>query len=183
MTITVFTNIHGRPHRWIILLALLLMSGAVATPVNSAIHRCISDDDVQIFTDRACSSLGARNRTTEPALRAASFLPTLVHGCSRQIDIFQAQVRGALDAGDVNQLSGLYHWVDATRDTANKLMPELQVISSRRLAKIGVDSFEINGVKQPYRLWLDQYLPDRPGKTIRTDFSLVMNAGCWWLHG
>lgn len=137
---------------------------------------------MKIFSDRACSALGARDRVEEPARPVALNLPSPRYDCSRQIESFHTQVSAALDSGDVNRLSGLYHWMEDTANSADILMDELQVISSRRLVGVEVDSIELNGVEQPNRLWLDQHVPDRPGRTIRTDFKLVMNGGCWWLQ-
>jgi hypothetical protein len=62
------------------------------------------------------------------------------------------------------------------------MRPLRQTPSSRRLVGVEVESIELDGEKQPTRLWLDQYVPERPGQTIRTDFKLVMNGGCWWLQ-
>jgi hypothetical protein len=165
------------------LLAWLPISGGTASAsVKSGIHRCMDEAGVKIFTDRACSTLGARDRVEEPVRPAALNLPSRHFDCSRQIEMFHAQVSAALDSGDVNKLSGLYHWMEDTRNSADTRMDELQVISSRRLVGIEVESIELDGEEQPTRLWLDQYVPERPGQTIRTDFKLVMNGGCWWLQ-
>ncbi|NEZ03090.1 hypothetical protein G4Y73_02870 [Wenzhouxiangella sp. XN201] len=134
-----------------------------------------------IFTDRACNALRTQDRVEEPVRPAVLNPPSPHHDCSRQIELFHAQVSAALDSGDVNKLSGLYHWMEDTPNSANILMDELQVISSRRLVDVEVESIELDGEEQPTRLWLDQYVPERPGQTIRTDFKLVMNGGCWWL--
>lgn len=42
---------------------------------------------------------------------------------------------------------------------------------------------ELDGVEVPVNLWLHQLDPDDPEYTVRIHFGLVMNAGCWWLHG
>ncbi len=59
------------------LLAWLPISGGAASAsVKSGIHRCIGEDDVKIFTDRACSALAGPGRrtcptsSTQPALAA-----------------------------------------------------------------------------------------------------------------
>lgn len=166
----------------IVLLAWLAACNAWAASSDAGIYRCVGDDDVQVFTDRPCGALGVRDHTTESAPQAVITLPLSKHGCSRRIDIFQAQVQHALESQDVNRLSGLYHWIEDTRESADILMPELQVISRRQLISIEVESLESDGGEHPVRLWLAQYVSERPGQTIHTDFKLVMNAGCWWLH-
>lgn len=164
-----------------LLVCLPISGGAASVSVKSGIHRCIGEDDVKIFTDRACSALGSQDRVEEPVRPAVLNSPSPHYDCSRQIEIFHAQVSAALDSGDVNKLSGLYHWMEDTPNSADILMDELQVISSRRLVDVEVESVELDGEEQPTRLWLDQYVPERPGQTIRTDFKLVRNGGCWWL--
>ncbi len=161
---------------------LPIPGGAASASVKSDIHRCIGKDDVKIFTDRACSALRAQDRVEEPVRPAVLNPPSPHYDCSRQIETFHAEVSAALDSGDVNKLSGLYHWMEDTPSSADILMDELQVISSRRLLGVEVESIELDGEEQPTGLWLDQYVPERPGQTIRTDFKLVMNGGCWWLQ-
>lgn len=161
---------------------LPIPGGAASASVKSDIHRCIGEDDVRIFTDRACSALGAQARVEEPVRPAVLNPASPHHDCSRQIEVFHAQVTAVLDSGDVNRLSGLYHWMEDTPNSADMMMDELKVISSRRLLGVEVESIELEGEEQPTRLWLDQYVPERPGHTVRTDFKLVMNGGCWWLQ-
>lgn len=110
-------------------------------------------------------------------------LPTVAQDCAREIDALKRQVRSALETGDVNQLSGLYHWLDASNYTADRIMPGLEVIIKRHLVEIEMDLVEVDGQDQPVRLWLAQYDPGRPGETVHTSFGLIMNAGCWWLRG
>ncbi|MEX2498670.1 MAG: hypothetical protein WD397_07325 [Wenzhouxiangellaceae bacterium] len=174
---------HRFPHLGILLLVWLTMSGAGADSVGSGIYRCVGEDNVLIFTDRACSMLGAQERKAETDRPAAFALQFPSQDCSRRIDTLQTRIRLALESGDVNQLAGLYHWLDATIHTVDILMPELQVISGRPLNSIEIESYDFDGVEYPIRLWLDQHVPERPARTIRTGFSLIMNSGCWWLHG
>lgn len=171
---------HRFPHLGLLLLTWLTMSAAGADSVGSGIYRCVGEDNVLIFTDRACSMLGAKERKAEID-RPAAFIPG--QDCSRRIDTLQTRVRVALESGDVNQLAGLYHWLDATIHTVDILMPELQVVSGRLLNSIEIESYDFDGAEHPIRLWLNQHAPEQPARNIRTSFSLVMNSGCWWLHG
>lgn len=153
--------------------------------MHAEIYRCIGVHGEQFFTDRHCSALGAREREPEP--EPVEPVPYSLQrpgkDCSRDIDNLQTQVRIALASTDVNQLVGLYHWMDTSIDAANLLMPEFQALTRLRLVAMEVEPFEFDGLMQPIRLWMDQYEPERPGQTIRTEFNLVMNSGCWWLHG
>jgi hypothetical protein len=165
------------------LFALLALSGPGTALAHAEIHRCIGVHGEQFFTDRQCSALGARERGPEPVEPAPSKLQHPGKDCPRDIDDLQAQIHAALASRDINRLVGLYHWMDTSIDAANMMMPEFQAITHRRLISMEVEPFEFDGLMQPIRLWMDQYAPDRPGQTIRTGFNLVMNAGCWWLHG
>lgn len=157
------------------------MSGA-ALASHTAIYRCAGEDDVPIYSDRTCGALGISDRRKEADRPEILVLPSSQYDCSRRIDTLQDWVRVALESGDVNQLAGLYHWMDTTAESADMLMSELQVISGQRLAGIEVQPSEFDGGEHPARLWLEQYDPERPGQTFRTGFNLVMNSGCWWLH-
>jgi len=163
----------------------LAITSAGLISAQSGIYRCIGDDDVPTFSDRSCSSLDARDHSLKPEVQEEpwAFITPSGNDCSRQIRDLEAWTYVALDSGDVNQLAGLYLWLDATIDSADKLMTGLKAISRRPLVTIEVEMFEQDGAQRPIRLWLDQYEPDHPGKIIRTGFSLVMNSGCWWLHG
>lgn len=161
----------------------LAIAGVGAALAQSGINRCIGEDDVPIFTDRACSTLDSRVHdapTDEPEPIAR---PSLVRGCPGQVEALQRQIRAALSFEDINSLAGLYHWAGARDYTADTVMPRLEAIARKRLVEMGLESIELDGVEIPVNLWLDQYEPDRPGETVRTHFRLVMNAGCWWLHG
>ena len=164
-----------------LLVAWLAVLGVGMASGESAIYRCIGENDVPIFSDRTCSVLGASDHYSEFGESVALDPTSVRHDCSRRIDTLQTRVRIALETGDVNQLAGLYHWMDATMDAAELLMSEFKIISNRHLVNIEVESLELDGIEHPAMLWMDQYGMDRPGQTIRTGFSLVMASGCWWL--
>lgn len=160
----------------------LAMSITGLISAQSDIYRCTGDDDVPTFSDRSCSSLDSRDQSSEPE-KPWAFIAPSGNDCSRNIRDLEAWTYIALDSDDVNQLAGLYLWLDTTIDSADKLLTGLQAVSRRHLVTIEVEMFEQDGAQRPIRLWLDQYEPDHPGQIIRTGFSLVMNSGCWWLHG
>lgn len=167
----------------LLLVFMLAMSLAGAASGQLVINRCIGENDVPIYTDRACSMLDSQDYVAPPAEPVLITRPSLLQGCSREIEGLQGQVRAALALKDVNSLSGLYHWAGARDYTADMVMPVLVAVARKPLVEMGLESIELDGVEVPVSLWLDQYKPDRPGETVRTHFSLVMNAGCWWLHG
>lgn len=164
------------------LIAALCLAGSGELVAQAGISRCIDENGTPVFTDRSCSSLGAREYDALPDLPPPLVLPSLVHGCSRQVDTLELWIRAALESGDVNHLAGLYHWADATSYTVDTVLPGLQELIRYRLIDIETESAYFDGIYQPVRLWLEQHDPERPGQTIRTGFFLVLNAGCWWLH-
>lgn len=169
--------------RLVLLVLLLSVSSAVSS--HAGIYRCIGEGDVPVFSDRTCNALGLSERRNEEDLPAPHVLPSMPSApsdCPRQVDVLKDWVRVALEAGDLNQLAGLYLWTDIHTDTADLLMSELEAITSRRLVMIELESLDVDGQAPPGRLWLTQYRAADPGRSIRTSFSLVMNSGCWWLH-
>lgn len=163
--------------------AVLFMAVSGELPAQADISRCIDDNGVRVFTDRSCSFLEMREYDALPDVPPPLRLPSLAHGCSHQVERLKTWVRAALESGDVNHLAGLYHWTDATTYTVNTVLPVLQELMRRPLIDIDIESDEFDGVDRPVRLWLNQHDPERLGETIRTGFSLVLNAGCWWLQG
>lgn len=162
------------------ILTMLIASTAVAQPT---IHRCVGEDGVATFSDRACSRLDLYDYEAPSTEVAVIARPSLSQGCARDIETLQSQIRAALAYDDVNSFAGLYHWVGASAYTVDMVMPRLKAVARTRMVEMGVESIELDGVGVPVNLWLDQTNPDTPEETVRIHFDLVMNAGCWWLHG
>jgi hypothetical protein len=165
-----------------LLFAALCIAGSTQLPAQAGISRCIDENSIPVFSDRSCISLGIREHDALPEVPPPLALPSLLQGCSRQVDMLEIWVRAALESGDLNHLAGLYHWADATSHTVDTVLPNLQELIRLSLIDIETESGYFDGVYQPVRLWLDQHDPEHPGMTIRTGFFLVFNAGCWWLH-
>ncbi len=158
------------------LLAVIFIMASAELPAKSAIHRCIDKDGVHVFADRSCSDLGVHEFDTPLAL------PSLLDGCSREVEMLESWIRAALDSGDINHLAGLYHWTGATPYKVETQMPYLQELTQRSLIDIEIDSAYVDGIYLPVRIWLEQHDPKRPDTTIRSGFFLVQSAGCWWLR-
>ena len=165
------------------LLAALLIAGSAELSAEGGISRCVDENGVRVFTDRSCRFLEMREYGALPEAPPPLSLPSLAQGCSRQVDTLESWIRAALESGDVNHLAGLYHWADTTLHAVDTVLPGLQEVTRRPLIDIETELADFDGVDRPVRLWLDQHDPEHPGETIRTGFFLVMNAGCWWLHG
>jgi len=163
-----------------LMLTVLMLVGSLATSgysaTGSSINRCFGNDNVPVFTDRDCASIG-KSETIAP-----SRLVPRVEDCSRRVEALKASIQSALAAGDVNQFAGLYHWTGTSAYTAGALMPIMEQLVQGSLADMGIESDDFEDGEPPTRLWLDLFDPGRPGETIRTRFSLVMTMGCWWLH-
>lgn len=166
----------------ILVLTALVIAGSGDLDAQDAISRCVDENGTRVFSDRSCSFLEMREYDALPDVILPKGTPSRLTGCSRQVDTLETWVRAALDSGDVNHLAGLYHWADATSHTVDTVLPGLQELARLSLIELEIESAYVDGIYRPVRLWLDQHDPQRPDKTIRTSFFLVMNAGCWWLH-
>lgn len=161
--------------------ALLALFAAPQAVGQTALNRCVGDDGVPIYTDRACADLGARERGA-PIEPDENRLPEQALGCARDTDTLLARVRMAIEREDHNALAGAYHWAGASGYTARAVMPSLQAVAQRRLRESGVETVRTGVEDTPSAVWLDQDDPQRPGETLRHRFTLIQHAGCWWLQ-
>lgn len=170
---------------WALVVLVLFSPSPVAA--QSSINRCEGPDGVPIFSDRSCSALGSRDHQEPPTPEEVpapgkEHPGSLPQDCSREIETLKDWVRIALDNNDVNSLAGLYHWTGASSHAAHSVMYQLDTVVRRSLIDIEIEKAWLDGFDQPVRLWLDQEDPARPERILSTRFSLIRNAGCWWLH-
>ncbi|WP_159015532.1 hypothetical protein [Cognatiluteimonas profundi] len=136
-----------------VLLALLLSTAPVVAPVQAttAIQRCASADGSMVYTDKACSSLGASNVAIPGALltriahEEARFANTAgddavmpavapsslrrrspASGCARTPTQLAMDLRGALVLGDVNRVAESYDWRGMSSKQGRQTMDRLQ---------------------------------------------------------
>ncbi|MGI8560481.1 MAG: hypothetical protein ACR2J7_03400 [Luteimonas sp.] len=127
-------------------------------PVQAAIavQRCTTADGGEIFTDKACSALGAetapipapmmtrlmrtfsRDETdaTAVAAAAATAAPRISRrapsaGCARTTRQLEMDLRGALALGDVNRIAESYHWAGMTHRAGQQVMTRLESLAGQ----------------------------------------------------
>ncbi|MFD0739252.1 hypothetical protein ACFQZQ_08175 [Lysobacter koreensis] len=138
--------------------ALLPLSQPVRA--GSGIQRCEGADGTAVYTDRACSSLGAkatpisgelltriaRDEAANPSDNAGEMLAgpattTLTAaarrspsaGCARTPTQLSMDLQGSLALHDVNRLAESYHWVGQSHRQAQQLMQQLDRLASKQL--------------------------------------------------
>lgn len=151
--------------------ALAVAVAAVALPASAPVHassniqiqRCIAVDGAEVYTDQACSRLGAdalplpselMARITEDraAERRRDPLRGTVDaarpldigmmpvgrrspesGCARSATQLAADLRGALALGDVNRVAESYHWAGMSVQAGRPVMDRLQDLSTKEV--------------------------------------------------
>jgi hypothetical protein len=116
-----------------LLLALAMWPG---TPARAQqVNRCTGPDGTTVFSDRRCEDVGALARLP-PAAHRDGDAGLYRYGCPRRLSELVAQLRGAIDAHDVNRLSSLYLWSDLSNAAANQVLTRLEGIADRPLLNI-----------------------------------------------
>ncbi|HEY0335087.1 MAG TPA: hypothetical protein VGC74_15495 [Stenotrophomonas sp.] len=124
------------PARALLLLCCLACaSWSGAALAQSGIHRCTGPDGQTVYSDRRCEDLGAMSRMPPPALRNGE-TGLYRYGCPRRLSELVGLLRTAIETHDVNRLSSLYLWNDIGDPAANRILTQLEAISSRPLLDI-----------------------------------------------
>ncbi|WP_369940234.1 DUF4124 domain-containing protein [Xanthomonas medicagonis] len=118
---------------------LLLLCLCAAPAAAQKINRCTGADGSTVFSDRRCEDLGAIDRLPPRAAPSAGsegasglYRPQ----CVRRLSELAQQIRGAVDARDVNRLSTLYWWNGVSDEAARRILDRLDAITQRPLVAI-----------------------------------------------
>lgn len=114
-------------------LCLLLLASA-APAAAQRINRCTDANGATVYSDRSCEALGAVNRL--PSAPPAGAAGLYRDGCTRRLSELVWQIRTAVDARDVNQLSGIYLWNGLSDAAASRVLDRLEAIVQRPLVDI-----------------------------------------------
>ena len=140
-------------------LTLLAASLSLTPPVQAGtgIQRCQSADGTTVYTDKACTALGAASRplpidllnhlarvsaNTSPSPEyAGTVAPTTIAiarrsptaGCARTPTQLAMDLRGSLALGDVNRLAESYHWVGLSQRQSQPIMQRLERLALQPL--------------------------------------------------
>lgn len=182
-------------------LACLACLGGWPRSAQAQVRQCTMPDGRPLYTDRKCEALGAVPATKPPApTTGAKAAETGVRlsggGCSRTLQDLVFELTSAIDAGDANRLSSIYHWVGISDAGAVSVMDQLDRIAHRPLLDItpvsaqpaaestitgdAGDIARTTARRPPVGLRLEQTLPNRitPAPTV---LGLRRHFGCWWV--
>ena len=196
----------------LVALALLLMLAAFALPTShaqSGIHRCVSANGENIYTDRSCSELQAIDRPAPNSVESNGRHIVIARTCARKPDELLFDVRNALENQDVNRLAGTYHWTGMGSREAYSLMSRLSAFSARPLIDAqlisrapmldqpqddaatdadspGADATEETPAPAPMRpapelIRVDQTSSANDATATTSYFRIVPAAGCLWI--
>lgn len=118
---------------------LLLCLCAAAPAAAQKINRCTGADGTTVFSDRRCEDLGAIDRLpprTAPSASSEGASGLYRPQCVRRLSELAQQIRGAVDARDVNRLSTLYWWNGVSDEAARRILDRLDAITQRPLVAI-----------------------------------------------
>ena len=168
-----------------------LLPASIPGAAQAQVRRCTTSEGLDVFTDRRCADIGAKERLPREAA-ATGGLRLHRTGCSRNLQDLVYELTTAIDARDANRLAGVYHWVGISGSASADLMQRLEAIVQRPLVDIvpvpaGAGEQDdpyypttIPARQPPVALRLEQTLAD--GSTpSRTVFGLRRHFDCWWV--
>lgn len=184
------------PRHSLPVLCLAAAALAWSGDTTAQVRRCTLPDGTPLYTDRTCESVGAADRVPRATLGAGG-VRLYRGGCSRNLQDLVYEMTTAIDAGDVNRLAGVYHWVGASSSSAVALMERLGAVVRRPLVDIvpvsarvpepddagdpRADLYPRTTVRlPPVALRVEQTLGNgsTPSQTV---FALRRHLGCWWI--
>lgn len=132
----------------VLLLGCLALAACAWWPrdAHAQVRRCTLPDGKALYTDQKCEALGAVPAKTPAAAPAGARGAVSAQGarganlyrggCSRTLQDLVFELSTAIDAGDANRLSSVYHWVGVSDGTAAHVMDRLEAIAHRPLLDI-----------------------------------------------
>lgn len=179
----------------------VLIAGAAALPasVHAQVRRCVGPDGGTVYTDRACSAVGASNSLAE---RPRGQAPAYRGGCQRQLRGLIQEMSHAIHSGDTNRLVTLYHWRGMSQRSGYQVLDRLDAITRQPLLDITAQrpAPPVSAAPTaPFSSWVSARdiptaAPQRPPTSLRVDqagpggsgtrqtvFSLHRHLGCWWV--
>lgn len=161
--------------RFATLIALLFLALPMPTPAQNAIHRCVGTDGRPVYTDQACSSVGATSTMPPPVSRDANGTnasgPSASLLCAKDLPDLREAMAHAFALQNANRIGGLTLWGGGS---ASDNMRSLDALVHQRLVSLeGSEAAGIDAVTAG---------PGGGESTRRTHFGVVRDAGCLWLR-
>ena len=179
--------------------ALLILLAIAALPAHaSGLHRCIGVDGGSIFTDQECADIGANTRPALVSASASEATTTSLsraRACAHSPDELVRGLRGAIAAGNVNQVAAFYHWPGVTSAGSEEILKHLLAITRRPLISVellgqhaphtAADSRSLASAEPPPEANAVELVQSRSATDatpMRSALALTQYMGCWWVH-
>lgn len=193
--------------------AALLLAALPAVPqraeANTGVLRCQMPDGTSVYTNTACSDLGARaaplgadvlNRiareqrhearlsgASEEVLAAiAPRMPTAgarraaTSGCAGSPGQLALDLQASLALGDVNRVAESFDWAGMRNDQAQPIMDQLDRMTGRE-ALVNAEFFQAQ-LGGRNNAGLMQVTFESDGTTRIEDYEVSANSGCYFLR-
>lgn len=118
-----------------LVLFLLLLPWLCPQHASAQVRRCVTPDGRAIFTDRACTDIGAVERVPRSEASVGGSR-TYRGGCARNLQDLVFEMTTAIDTHDANRLASLYHWAGMSGRTGYAIWSRLDAIANRPLIDI-----------------------------------------------
>jgi hypothetical protein len=130
------------------LISMILLLGSMPLPAqdsssaqdkNTGIHRCVDASGRSVYTDAACSDIGATDKPvpqSEAGVVSQGYKPIITRACASTPEDLQWGVQSAIENNDVNRLAGFYEWTGFSSQDAEKVMNRLEIIAKQSLLSV-----------------------------------------------
>lgn len=193
--------------------ATLLLAALPTVPqraeANTGVLRCQMPDGTSVYTNKACSDLGAkaaplgadvlnriaREQRHEARLSGASKdvlaaiaprMPTagarraVSAGCAGSPEQLALDLQASLALGDVNRVAESFDWAGMRNDQAQPIMDQLDRMTGRE-ALVDAEFFQAQFGGRDHA-GLMQVTFESDGNTRTEDYEVSANSGCYFLR-
>jgi len=118
-----------------LILSILSLPWLCPLDASAQVRRCVLPDGRSVFTDRACTDIGAVERLPREAASGGA-ARAYRGGCARNLQDLVFEMTAAIDARDANRLANVYHWAGMSGSTAYAIWSRLDMVANRPLVDI-----------------------------------------------
>ncbi|MGQ0801487.1 MAG: DUF4124 domain-containing protein [Pseudomarimonas sp.] len=182
-------------------IAICLLLACTGLASAQTVYRCVDEDGGLVYADRACRYLGlGRDKPTAAAAESLSATTAFdveaesgpvqaAEGCpGPDAETLRDNVLAAIGSGNVNALTGMYHWASAGRsasaviDVMKSLIAAAPQAAELRAPEVN-DDWLWAGLPPPTAPAVPELviLPDAQSFDPIARFRLREQAGCLWL--
>jgi hypothetical protein len=180
-------------------LLLYLVCALNAEPAYTQdINRCLDKSGKILYTDKKCEDLNTVPQDVPKPVGNIGY--GSVRTCARTQDDLLWDLRGALEAGDINRASGLFLWSGNDTTQVNKRLDQLNLVSYQSLISVEFVFPETENVQVqfdqdgniidprrkgppvPYGIRVDFYRNKKQTETGTLQFGIEKHMQCYWVR-